>query len=180
MQVTYYAAASEDGFIARPDGALDWLPPIDPAQDYGYAAFLATVDGVVMGRSTWRTLRSFGGSWPYGPRPGWVISRDAALEGDAPANVQASAFDLPRLCQVWAARGLRRIWLVGGGQTAGAFLRAEAIDELILTTVPVRLREGVPLFGADNPLGCTLEGWAELGAQRRWPNGLTQRTWRRA
>jgi dihydrofolate reductase len=179
MQLVYYVAASEDGFIARPDGALDWLPPIDAAQDYGYAEFIAGVDGLVMGRATWRVLRGFGGGWPYGSRPGWVISRDA-LEDDAPATVQASAFDLPTLWQAWTALGLQRVWLVGGGRTAGAFLRAEAIDRLILTTVPVRLREGVPLFGADNPLGSTLEGWVDVGAPRRWPDGLTQRLLRRA
>ncbi len=172
--LVYYVAASADGYIATADDGLEWLPQpgAGASEDYGYAEFLATVDGIVMGRRTWQFLRSLGSAWPYGERPGWVLTQ-RPLEADTPPSVQAAAFDLDALRGAWAARGLKRVWLVGGGAVAGCFAAASAIDEIILTTVPVRLGCGVPLFGAR---GTSLDGWVRSAAPlRQWPDGLSQR-----
>ena len=49
-----YIAVSLDGFIARPDGSLDWLSLVERAgEDYGYQAFLKSVDTLVIGRRTY-------------------------------------------------------------------------------------------------------------------------------
>lgn len=73
-EIVYYVAASLDGFIAGPQGELDWLMPFEnAATDYGMAAFIDTVDAVVMGRRTCEAVMSFG-VWPYGERPGQVLS----------------------------------------------------------------------------------------------------------
>jgi dihydrofolate reductase len=171
--VVYYVAASEDGFIAAPGDGLDWLPVPDPqGEDHGYAAFLETVEGVAMGRGTWRVMQTLGEPWPYGARPGWVFTR-GPLHTDAP--VLGTSLDLPALRADWATRGLARVWLVGGGDVAGQFAAAGAIDELILTTVPVRLGAGVPLFGAR---GAALDGWREVAPTRRWFGGIVQRVLR--
>ena len=86
-QVVYYVAASLDGFIAGPQGELDWLHAFEQVgNDYGYGEFFATVDGLVMGRATWEVARSFG-AWPYGDRPAWLLLerdwRAPALNGIA-------------------------------------------------------------------------------------------------
>lgn len=73
-EIVYYVAASLDGFIAGPQGELEWLMPFEnAATDYGMAAFIDTVDAVVMGRRTCEAVMSFG-VWPYGERPGQVLS----------------------------------------------------------------------------------------------------------
>lgn len=65
MQISVYIAVSLDGYIARPDGSLDWLPQGDGADDYGYSDFIAPIDRIVMGRKTYETVLGFGGDWPY-------------------------------------------------------------------------------------------------------------------
>jgi dihydrofolate reductase len=60
VKVSAYIAVSHDGFIAREDGAIDWLPPPQEGEDYGYAAFMDSVDAIVMGRKTYETARGFG------------------------------------------------------------------------------------------------------------------------
>ena len=44
-----FVGTSVDGFIARRDGSLDWLPP-GGGEEHGYTAFIASVDAIVMGR----------------------------------------------------------------------------------------------------------------------------------
>ena len=87
--LSYYAACSLDGFIATPDGGVDWLPPIDPdGEDFGFGEFFAGVDAIVMGRYTYEqslslsasaagmkdTGRAEAGDWAYGDTPCWVMS----------------------------------------------------------------------------------------------------------
>jgi dihydrofolate reductase len=74
MKATVYIATSLDGFIAREDGAIDWLPPIDlTGEDYGYQAFMDSVDALVMGRNTYELVLAFE-AWPYGNKPVIVLS----------------------------------------------------------------------------------------------------------
>lgn len=175
-ELVYYVAASEDGFIAGPDGELDWLHAVEsPAEDYGYAAFLAGIDGLVMGRKTFEVARSFG-PWPYGERRAWVLTRGAAPDrAGLPAGVSFGAFAARPLLAEAAALGLRRLWLVGGGELAAQFAAQGRLDELVLSTVPVRLGRGIGLFGAraGRPAGFVADG-----APRRWPNGLVQQRYR--
>lgn len=144
-KVTLYIAASLDGFIAGKDGSVDWLPvPVEGGEDYGYAAFLETVDTLVMGRKTYEQVRMFG-PWPYGGRRCVVFSgtrggqRDECaelVEGDIAAWVR----------ELKEGDGEGGIWLVGGAEVIAACLAGEVVDEIILTTVPVLLGEGIRLF----------------------------------
>src|SRR5438093_11537718 len=72
MKASVFIATSLDGFIARPDGALDWLP-VDGGEPHGYNEFIATVDALVIGRKTLETVLSFD-AWPYGTKPVVVLS----------------------------------------------------------------------------------------------------------
>ena len=75
MTCSVFIATSLDGFIARLDGGLDWLPEGDD-EAYGYDAFMASVDALVIGRGTYETVRAFD-AWPYGATPVVVLSRYA-------------------------------------------------------------------------------------------------------
>ncbi len=72
MQASVFIATSLDGFIARADGRLDWLPP-GGGEEHGYDAFIATVDALVVGRNTFETVLGFD-TWPYGANPGFVFT----------------------------------------------------------------------------------------------------------
>ncbi|WP_412062410.1 dihydrofolate reductase family protein [Rubrivirga sp. IMCC45206] len=146
-----YIAASVDGFISRPDGGLDWLPTPSGDQDYGYHAFVASVDTLVLGRKTYETVHGFG-EWPYSAFRVVVLSTGAP--DTAGVDVEVLALAPGALLDHLGATGSRGVW-VDGGETLQGFLRAGCLDELIVTRVPVLLGDGIPLFGsvpADVPL----------------------------
>ncbi|WP_428002816.1 dihydrofolate reductase family protein [Acidovorax sp.] len=172
-EVTYYVAATLDDFIAGPSGELDWLHPFEQAgTDYGLADFMAGVDALVMGRTTYAVAHSFG-DWPYGERPAWVLShQDAPTDGSLPPSVFWGAAQPHELVAQWMDRDFRQVWLVGGGQLAGQFLRAGLVDHLMLATIPVTLGSGLPLWGV--PQKMAPQHWT-LQAHQAYPNGvLTQ------
>ena len=175
-EAAVFIATSLDGFIAREDGGLDWLPQPDGGagggEDHGYADFMASVDALVMGRKTFETVRSFG-VWPYGstrvvvlstggPAVPEAIRPSGEVGGGAPAGL------LRRL----GADGVRRVY-VDGGQTIQRFLRAGLISDLVLTRVPVLPGSGIPLFGE-----VTEDVALEHVATRAFPNGLVQSRYR--
>ncbi|MEZ4392809.1 MAG: dihydrofolate reductase family protein [Polyangiales bacterium] len=144
MSAAVYIAASVDGFIARADGGLDWLPPPEGSEDYGYAAFMASVDALVMGRKTFETVLGFG-EWPY-EKPVFVMSRaGVSIPERLAGRAEAVAGTPAEVLAALAARGLRRVYL-DGGLTIHGFLAAGLVDELVITRVPVLLGEGIPLF----------------------------------
>src|SRR5574337_901009 len=140
-----FVGVSLDGFIARPDGALDWLAPFE-GSEHGYQAFLDSVDAVVIGRATYDVVLGFD-TWPYGGKRVLVLTHrpPAARHGEtflagAPAEVVA------RL----AAGGVRGEY-VDGGEGVSQFLAAGLVDDLTLTFVPVVLGDGIRLFRAPLP-----------------------------
>lgn len=143
-----YIAASLDGYIARPDGGIDWLMDIpNPGNsDYGFADFIKRIDGIVMGRNTFETALGFS-SWPY-ERPTFVLSNTlkavpARLEGKA----EIVSGELPVIVQNLAKRGINNLY-IDGGKTIQSFLQANLIDEMIVTTVSKIIGAGLPLFGS--------------------------------
>lgn len=145
-----FVATSLDGYIARLDGGLDWLDKLNetvPAgEDCGFAAFLASVDAMVMGRATFDKVLTLG-PWPYGDLPVIVLTR-RPLENFAslPSNVSTSAESPSELLERLTRAGHRLVY-VDGGKTIASFLAAGAIDRLTVTIVPILLGSGIPLFG---------------------------------
>lgn len=141
-EVVLYIAHSLDGFIADRVGELGWLKPF-VGYDFGYDAFYSRVDAVVMGRRTYQECRKFS-IWPYAGRSAVVMTKGPPLDGDGfavfddrtPAEI---VIDLERA-------GRRRIWLIGGGGPARAFLDARLLKRLILFQIPVILGGGTPLW----------------------------------
>ena len=169
-----FIASSLDGFIARPDGALDWLLSRDTgAEDHGYQDFIAGMDAIVMGRATFETVRAMD-PWPYSV-PVVVLSRrmtpdaiPAALAG----RVAVTAGTPAQVMADCAARGWRRVY-VDGGQVVQAFLRAGLIADMVITWVPVLLGQGRALFG---PLSGDV-ALTHLGT-RAFASGLVQSHYR--
>lgn len=143
--VTLYIAASLDGFIARADGSIDWLPVPDAGGvDYGYGAFLETVDTLVMGRKTYEQVLTLG-PWPYADRRCVVFSGTRAGQRDERAEfIDCDIAACVRELREEAGDGV--IWLVGGAEVIAGCLAGGVVDEIILTMVPVLLGEGVRLF----------------------------------
>lgn len=148
MQLCAFIAASLDGFIARADGALDWLPQPDPssAEDYGYQQFLASVDTVVLGRATFETVLGFG-VWPYEGKRGVVLShRPLSLPTSFHPKIDRLAGPPADIAATLQAQGTRSAY-VDGGRTLQGFLAAGLLDRLIVTRIPILLGAGLPLFG---------------------------------
>lgn len=151
VKATVYIATSLDGFIAREDGALDWLP--DPAAsegsngDFGYRAFMDTVDVLVMGRNTYETVLGFGGEWPYGDKRVVVLSRTLTqLAAGVPDTVELKSGSPAKVVAELAESGAQHLY-IDGGTVIQDFLRAGLIQELIITRIPVLIGSGIPLFG---------------------------------
>jgi dihydrofolate reductase len=148
-ELIYYVAASLDGFIATPDGGIGWLAPFEATgEDYGYAAFYASIDALLLGSRTYEQALGFD-PWPYPGKPCWVFSRRP--QNRARPEVVVTAQSPGAVASDLDARGIRRAWLVGGGQLAGAFRAEGLIGEYILAVIPVILGAGIPLFGAPAP-----------------------------
>ncbi len=142
-----FIATSLDGFIARPDGGLDWLAAFRGDGDNGYGAFIAGMDAVVMGRGTFDAVLGFG-EWPF-TLPVIVMSR-TLTPAELPAALKDKVEILPdtpeELAQRLGARGWRRVY-VDGGQLVQAFLRSGLVADMAIFRMPVLLGEGRPLFG---------------------------------
>jgi len=144
VKASVFIGTSVDGFIARPNGGLDFLPP-GGGEPHGYEEFIATVDALVIGRKTFETVLGFG-AWPYGEKPVFVLSTGALAPAPAGARVERMSGHPAEIVAQLAARGIRHVY-VDGGITIQRFLQAGLIQRLIITRVPVLIGEGIPLFG---------------------------------
>ncbi len=164
--VSVFVGSSVDGFIARPNGNLDFLPP-GGGEPHGYNEFIATVDAIVIGRKTFETVLAME-DWPYGGKRVVVLSsRPIDLFG-ARGVMEQMAGSPAEIVSLLAASGAHHLY-VDGGITIQRFLRAGLIQRLVITRVPVLIGDGVPLFG-------TLPRDIRLShiATRHYPSGLVQ------
>jgi dihydrofolate reductase len=144
MKASVFIGTSVDGFIARANGDLDFLPP-GGGEPHGYTEFMSTVDALVIGRNTFETVLTFD-EWPYGEKPVFVLSTRPLADPPPGAVVEHMSGDPADIVSRLAARGLQHIY-VDGGITIQRFLRAGLIQRLIVTRVPVLIGTGIPLFG---------------------------------
>jgi dihydrofolate reductase len=142
-----FIATSLDGYIARADGALDWLVPFQGDGDNGFSDFIAEIDGIVMGRGTFESVLGFG-EWPYA-LPVVVMSRSMTA-ADLPAHLAGKVEvtpDAPQdVMRDLSARGWHRVY-VDGGRIVQAFLNAALVTDMAIFRMPVLLGAGRPLFG---------------------------------
>jgi dihydrofolate reductase len=146
MMVSVFIGTSVDGFIARPNGDLDFLPP-DGGEPHGYDEFMASVDALVIGRKTFETVLAYA-EWPYGEKHVVVLSsRPVDLSAVRGGVVEQMAGPPAEIVSKLAARGVRHVY-VDGGITIQGFLRAGLVQRLIITRVPVLIGDGIPLFAS--------------------------------
>ena len=167
MKVSVFVGTSVDGFIARRNGELDFLPA-DGGEPHGYDEFIATVDAMVIGRNTFETVLKFGG-WPYGQKPVVVLSTTIAkLQAPADAVCDLMEGAPEEIVSRLAERDFKHLY-IDGGITIQKFLDAGLIQRLVLTRIPVLLGSGIPLFG---PLLHDIQ--LKHVATRSYPSGLVQ------
>jgi dihydrofolate reductase len=148
-KIKLYIATSIDGYIARNDGDLDWLTefPNPDKIDYGYQKFFEPVDTIIMGGNTYRSILSMDVLWPYKDKPTYIITHNWVNSGDTIHPIKEDIIE--SITKLREEEG-KDIWLVGGGKLVTMLLNNEMIDEMIITTIPVILGRGIPLF-PDNP-----------------------------
>ena len=150
MKASVYIATSVDGFIARPNGDIDWLAVADEGgetEDYGYQEFIETVDHLVMGRNSFEKVLSFG-TWPYnGTQVVVLSSRPLPIPEDLAGAVEWMSGAPAEVHRRLAERGAKHLY-IDGGKTIQGFLAAGLIDELVITKIPVLIGDGLPLFGS--------------------------------
>jgi len=150
VKSSVFIGTSLDGFIARTDGSIDWLneaSSIMPnGEDCGYADFMESVDVLVMGRNTFEQVLTFG-EWHYGDKKVVVLSRKGVVIPDKIKNtVSTSSEHLNILVEKLASEGAKQLY-IDGGKTIQSFLVAGLINEITITTIPIILGAGLPLFG---------------------------------
>lgn len=146
MRASVFIGTSVDGFIARPNDALDFLPP-DGGEPHGYNEFIATVDALVIGRKTFEIVQAFP-EWPYGTKRVVVLStRPLDFSTIRGGRVEQMSGPPAEIVSKLSASGVQHAY-VDGGITIQQFLRAGLIQHLTITRVPVLIGQGIPLFGA--------------------------------
>lgn len=171
-QIRLYIAQSLDGYIARPDGAFDWLRPFDEVE-YGFERFMAEIGTVVMGRKSYEAARSFG-EWPY-PTARSLVITSSPLDDGVPPNVTRIGADIPRLISALRAAGGKDAWIMGGAMAINAFLAADAVDRIDLFVAPVLIGDGVRLFDGGRP-----EKALKLAGTQTYDKGLARLSYVRA
>ncbi|GIU46262.1 diacylglycerol kinase [Shewanella sairae] len=142
-----YIATSLDGFIADKNNQVDWLHdiPNPDGSDLGFGEFMARIDALVMGRNTLEIVLSFGIDWPYN-KPVFVLSNTLTK---VPEGLEGKVFlikgELTEVIATLNSQGYQNLY-IDGGKTIQGFLQHDLIDELIITTIPVLLGGGIPLF----------------------------------
>jgi dihydrofolate reductase len=170
-RVVLSVGISLDGYIARPDGAVDFL---FMPKDYSMAPFFATVDTAIMGRKTLEAgLKMSGGSMPDYNMPMYVFSKSEP-PGERHGVVFVNESPVRFVNRLRKRRG-KDIWLMGGGELARVFLKADLVDRLYLGVVPILLGEGIALF----PSGFPQRNFALL-ENKSYSKGLIALTYERS
>ncbi|MFK7953152.1 MAG: dihydrofolate reductase family protein [Ekhidna sp.] len=142
-----FIATSLDGYIADENGGIDWLESVpNPDQiDMGYGKFISEIDALVMGRTTFETVCAFDMDWPY-EKPVFVLSNTLT---EVPSELKNKVYlvkgTLSQILQKIHEKGFSHLY-IDGGKTIQSFLKEDLIDEMIITTIPVLLGGGFPLF----------------------------------
>ncbi|MBX3329502.1 MAG: dihydrofolate reductase [Nitrospira sp.] len=171
-----FVGVSLDGFIARPNGDLDWLMGEGggDSAEYGYNEFIADIDAIVMGRRTFEKVVTFD-KWYYGKKRVVIVTHhpiDLSVVQARGGVVEVMAGSPAQIVDTLATSGARRLY-VDGGITIQEFLRAGLIQRLIISRLPVLIGSGIPLFGS-LPRDIRLSHIAT----RTYPGGMVQSEYR--
>jgi dihydrofolate reductase len=144
-KIIVYIATSADGYIARPDGNVDWLNRPRPAGNYGMGAFFKSIDTILWGRKTYDVSIGFGGAGAFGAKVKNYVFTHRPPKASVP-SVEFVDEPIGSFAKRLRAQAGKDIWMMGGGQLIGAFLDEGEIDEFSIHVVPVLIGEGIPLI----------------------------------
>lgn len=166
-KVVVFLAMSLDGYIAGTDGDLSFLDTVQvEGEDYGYAAFIQTIDTVLIGRKTYEKVQELGVAFPHSDKETYVISRTPR---PAQGRLQFYTGEVADLVRSLQARPGKDLFCDGGAELIHSLLCAGLIDELYLSIVPFLLGEGIGLFKDGRPK----QEWV-LMESKRYESGLVQ------
>jgi dihydrofolate reductase len=170
--VIVHIATSADGYIARPDGDLEWLTSRPaPKGFYGMGAFVRSIDTKLLGRKTYDASRRLGATFDATTRT--VVFSRQAPPADAPPRVEFTDEAIGSFVRRLRERPGKDVWLMGGGELIASFLDERAIDAFVVSVVPVFIGDGIPLIARRHrhvPL--------ELHAVERFEDGVVQLLYR--
>ena len=174
-KVVLYIACSLDGYIAKPDGNVDWLNtfPNPDGTDYGYGEFRSSIDTAIMGRRTYEEILGYGVEWPYSGMVVYVVTADKRFKVRSPDTYTIQR-NLREHVSGILSKTEKDVWLVGGGKLISLFLNQNLLDRMIITIVPIILGDGIPLF-AENPRSSV---W-KLSNSKPYESGLISLTYDR-
>jgi len=142
-KIIAYIATSADGYIARPDGSVEWLNRPRIAGDYGMSEFHKSIDTVIWGRKTWD--QAMGGKSSGSSKiKSYVFTHNPPDK--TPRGVDFVSGNIGDFAQQLRATPGKDIWMMGGGGVIASFLDAGELDELIIHFIPVFIGEGIPLI----------------------------------
>lgn len=169
VKILVYIATSLDGFIARENGNIDWLPAIeDSGEDYGYKEFISSIDLIVMGRHTYEKALTFE-NWPYPNNKVIILSTGTLrLPEELADKVEVQNQSPLDVYKTLAMKGAERVYL-DGGKTIQLFMKEGLVDEMTITAIPVLIGKGLSLFG---PLKHDLK--FQLVESKTFNNGFVQ------
>lgn len=144
-KVIVHIAASADGYIARRDDDIEWLTsrPAPPGF-YGMNAFMKTIDTTVLGRKTYDLSLRIGAH--FDPKQSHIVFSHRPPPAEVPPGVRFVDDDIGPFVRGLRGQAGKDIWLMGGGEIIGSFLDQQAIDEFVISVVPVFIGEGIPLI----------------------------------
>lgn len=161
-------ATSADGYVARTDGNLDWLTRRPaPKGFYGLQKFSRSIDAKILGRKTFDLSVKMGANFSADDVH-YVFSRRPP-PASVPAGVQFVNGSISAFAERLRKQAGKNIWMMGGGDIIGSFLDEDAIDEFIITVVPMFIGEGIPLIAPRHR-----EVPLRLQSLQRFPDGVVQ------
>ena len=140
-KVILYIAQSVDGFIARPNGSVNWLDQFT-TEDYGYEKFYKPIKNILMGSITYKQVLTFG-EFPYKGKKSFVFTRNSKGKDDNVTFFKGKPNTLLKKLD-------GKTWLVGGANIVNQFVKKNLIDEYIIFTMPIILGKGIRLFDDSN------------------------------
>ena len=172
-KIIVYIATSADGYIARPDGDVEWLNRRPHTVDYGMKAFYRTIDTILWGRKTYDWLIAYykkkgtkGGMFDT-KLANYVFSRKPRRR--AAPGAEFVSQPVKAFAQRLRKMPGKNIWMMGGGELIASFLDAKEIDEFDIHVIPTFIGEGIPLIAPhyrDVPL--------HLRSARKYPDGVVR------
>jgi dihydrofolate reductase len=166
--IIVYIATSADGYIARPDGDLEWLTSRPAPEGFdGMNAFMKSIDTKLLGRKTYEVSLRLGAK--FGAKCRHIVFSRHAPPADAPPGVEFVNGAIGPFVSRLREQPGKDIWLMGGGELIASFLDERAIDEFVISVAPVFIGDGIPLIARRHrhvPL--------ELRSVERFDDGLVQ------